>query len=157
MGIFINSGILHTIKFYLLTLSCDFWLNLYLTEDELTLVQVMAWCHQAASNHLSQCLLRSVPPFGVTRPQWVKRNQTIGSGNDFMPSGSKLLCTWASVYSDLLRHMVLQGHKDLKGIEIQICIWPTSHKTPLIEIIDSVDVSVPSGNKRHWTKHHWFR
>ena len=29
MGIFIKSGILHTLKFHLHTLSCDFWLNLW--------------------------------------------------------------------------------------------------------------------------------
>ena len=32
----------------------------------------MAWCHQATSHYLSQCWPRSVPPNGVTRPQWVK-------------------------------------------------------------------------------------
>ena len=37
-----------------------------------TLVQVMAWCHQATSHYLSKCWPRSVSPYGVTRPQWVK-------------------------------------------------------------------------------------
>ena len=36
-----------------------------------TLVQVMAWCHQATSHNLSQCWPRSMSPYGVTRPQWV--------------------------------------------------------------------------------------
>ena len=36
-----------------------------------TLVQVMAWCHQATSHYLSQCWPRSMPPYGFTRPQWV--------------------------------------------------------------------------------------
>ena len=36
-----------------------------------TLVQVMAWCHQATSHYLSQCWPRSLSPYGVTRPQWV--------------------------------------------------------------------------------------
>ena len=43
-----------------------------LTVDKSTLVQVMAWCRQATSNYLSQCWHRSVSPYGVTRPQWVK-------------------------------------------------------------------------------------
>ena len=44
-----------------------------LTDDKSTLVQVMAWCHQATSHYLSQCWPRSLSPYGVTRPQWVKR------------------------------------------------------------------------------------
>ena len=39
--------------------------------DKSTLVQVMAWCRQAASHYLSQCWPRSQSPYGVTRPQWV--------------------------------------------------------------------------------------
>ena len=42
------------------------------SDDKSTLVQVMAWCHQAASHYLSQCCPRSLSPYGVTRPQWVK-------------------------------------------------------------------------------------
>ena len=38
--------------------------------DKSTLVQVMAWCHQATSHYLSQCWPRSLSPYGITRPQW---------------------------------------------------------------------------------------
>ena len=41
------------------------------SDDKSTLVQVMAWCHQAASHYLSQCCPKSLSPYGVTRPQWV--------------------------------------------------------------------------------------
>ena len=41
------------------------------TDDQSTLVQVMAWCRQATSHYLSQCWPRSLSPYGVTRPQWV--------------------------------------------------------------------------------------
>ena len=41
------------------------------TDDQSTLVQVMAWCRQATSHYLSQCWPRSQSPYGVTRPQWV--------------------------------------------------------------------------------------
>ena len=41
------------------------------SDDQSTLVQVMAWCRQAASHYLSQCCPRSLSPYGVTRPQWV--------------------------------------------------------------------------------------
>ena len=37
-----------------------------------TLAQVMAWCRQATSHYLNQCWPRSLPPYGVTRPQRVK-------------------------------------------------------------------------------------
>ena len=43
----------------------------YVTDDESTLVQVMAWCLQAPSHYLSQCWPRSMPQYGITRPQWV--------------------------------------------------------------------------------------
>ena len=41
-------------------------------DDKSTLVQVMAWCHQATSHYLSQCWPRSMSQYGVTRPHWVK-------------------------------------------------------------------------------------
>ena len=55
-------------------LSCEIalkWMSLDLIDDKSTLVQVMAWCHQATSHYLSQCWPRSLSPYGVTRPQWV--------------------------------------------------------------------------------------
>ena len=47
------------------------WMPRDLTDDKSTLVQVMAWCHQATSHYLSQCWPSSMPQYGVTRPQWV--------------------------------------------------------------------------------------
>ena len=41
------------------------------TADKSTLVQVMAWCHQATSHYLSQCWLSFLSPYCVARPQWV--------------------------------------------------------------------------------------
>ena len=46
-------------------------MSLDLTDDELILVQVMAWCRQATSHYLNECLPTSLIPFGITRPQWV--------------------------------------------------------------------------------------
>ena len=48
------------------------WMSLDLT-DKSTLVQVMAWYHEATSHYLSQCWLRSMSPYGITRPPWVKK------------------------------------------------------------------------------------
>ena len=36
------------------------WMSLDFTNDQSTLVQVMAWCHQATSHYLSQCCPRSM-------------------------------------------------------------------------------------------------
>ena len=51
------------------------------SDDKSTLVQVMAWCRQAASHYLSQCCPRSLSPYGVTRPQWVNGKCNISNGN----------------------------------------------------------------------------
>ena len=72
-------------KFFIsfkLTLVTDGWvmsceiplsrMSLNHTDDKPTLVQVMAWCRQATSQYLNQCWPRSMSPYGVTRPQWVK-------------------------------------------------------------------------------------
>ena len=56
------------------SISCEIaliWMLLDFTDDQSTLVQVMAWCHQTTSHYLSQCWPRSLSPYGVTRPQWV--------------------------------------------------------------------------------------
>ena len=45
--------------------------------DKSTLVQVMAWCHQATSHYLSQCWPKFMLPYGVTRPQWVNMHLKI--------------------------------------------------------------------------------
>ena len=47
-------------------------MSLDITDDESTLVVVMAWCRQATSHYLSQCWPSSMSPNGVTRSQWVK-------------------------------------------------------------------------------------
>ena len=48
------------------------WTAQDITDDKSTLVQVMAWCHQATSHYLIQCWPSYLSPCGVTRPQWVK-------------------------------------------------------------------------------------
>ena len=50
------------------------WMPLNFTDHMSTLVQVMAWCHQAPSHYLNQCWPRSPTPYSVTRPQWVKHS-----------------------------------------------------------------------------------
>ena len=45
------------------------WMSLDFTDDQPTLAEVMAWCHQETSHYQSQCWPRSLSPCGVTRPQ----------------------------------------------------------------------------------------
>ena len=56
-------------------ISCEIaliWMSLDFTDDQSTLVQVMAWCRQATSHYLVLCWPRSLLAYGVTRPQWDK-------------------------------------------------------------------------------------
>ena len=48
-----------------------------LTDDKSTLVQVMAWCHQATSHYLSQCWPSSMSPYGINRQQCVNVHQSL--------------------------------------------------------------------------------
>ena len=41
------------------------------TDDRSKLIQVMVWCHQATGHYWSQCWLRSISTYHITRPQWV--------------------------------------------------------------------------------------
>ena len=68
------------------SISCEIaliWMSLDLNYEKSTLVQVMAWCHQAISHYLSQCWPRSLSPYGVTRPQWVNPSPPGQNGHPF--------------------------------------------------------------------------
>ena len=84
-------------------ISCEIaliWTSLDFTVDQSTLVQVMAWCCQATSHYLSQCWPRSLSPYGITRPQWVK--------------SYALLC-WFFFRINILEFSVLRLHQDCIG------------------------------------------
>ena len=82
-------------------ISCEtalIWTSLDFTDDQSTLVQVMAWCCQATSHCLSPCWPQSLSPYGVTRPQWVKEN-VVGSvvcNISLMVNEER----WVNVYSE---------------------------------------------------------
>ena len=46
------------------------WMPQNNTDDKSTLVLVMAWCRQATSHYLNQCLQRPMTPYDITRPHW---------------------------------------------------------------------------------------
>ena len=58
------------------------WIPLDLTNGKSTFVQALAWCRQVTSHYLKQCWF--LPPFGVTRPQWVKCTHSFGSSDKYM-------------------------------------------------------------------------
>ena len=76
-------------------ISCEIsliWMSLDFTDNQSTVVQVMAWCRQTTGHYLSQCWPRSLSPYGVTRPQlieaewYVSVSQAIfGSDNGLSP------------------------------------------------------------------------
>ena len=68
-------------------ISCELALrcmSLDLAYGKSTLVQVMAWCHQATSHYRSQCWPRSLLPYGVTRPLWVNSSGLTHSGTGML-------------------------------------------------------------------------
>ena len=62
--IFIRQSVIYGLSF-----CCEVvlrWMSLDLSDDKSTMVQVMAWCHQATSHYLSQCWPRFMSPYGVS-------------------------------------------------------------------------------------------
>ena len=62
-----------------------------LTDEKSTLVQVMAWCHQATNHYLNQCWPRSMMLYGVTEPQWINWSVCYMCLYIFIPSDSTKL------------------------------------------------------------------
>ena len=99
--------------------SCEIalrWLPQNLSNVKSTLVQVMAWCHQATGHYLNQCWPRSLMSYGVTRPQWVNANH-----DDAAVKHPAIM--WTSVdyllvvKPDLNRHMISLGHNELISVK----------------------------------------
>ena len=78
------------------------WMPLDLTDDKSTSVQVMAWCRQATSHHLSQCWSRSMSSNVITRPQWVNKLKQV---SNFIPGKSLLQITQINQASDLYNQL----------------------------------------------------
>ena len=72
------------------------WMQLDLSDDKSTLVQVMDWCRQATSHYLSQCWPRSMSSNGVTRPQWVNFKQKFA----ILCNAANSLCHWIWIIND---------------------------------------------------------
>ena len=91
-------------------ISCEIaliWMLLDFTDDQSSLVQVMAWCSQAPSHYLSQCWPRSLSPYGVTRPQWVNSDESKRPHLHSNDKNSHMLCIFAAYVTRLPRHHIL--------------------------------------------------
>ena len=127
------------------------WTPQDLTDDQSTLVQVMAWCRQATSDFLNQCWPSSMMLYGVIRPQWVNflssDKTTIpieiihiwysGSARtDFiyyetylvLPKCIFFYCYISGIYTVFLLLYILL-HNILRITNILICFWHLYFKT----------------------------
>ena len=87
-------------------ISCEIaliWMSPDFADDQSTLVQVMAWCRQAPSHYLNQCWPRSLPPYGVTRPQWVKNSVNDETDRTWITTVTVTDYTCVSVHDDVIR------------------------------------------------------
>ena len=107
-------------------ISCEIaliWMSLDFTDDQSTLVQVMACCRQAPSHYLSRCWLRSLSPYGVTRPQWVKHLQDFNinlgqfSIHDLKQSPSQ----WAKTLHIFIYHVFSDWTRYCMDISMALC------------------------------------
>ena len=80
-----------------------------LTDDKSTLVQVMAWCRQATSHYLNQCWPRSMSPYAVTMPQWVKKVVMVERGYEIQV-GDGFQRDWLYCYKSPLRSRTNMDH-----------------------------------------------
>ena len=93
------------------------WMPQYLIDHQSTLVQAMAWCHQATSHCLSQCWPRCLPPYGVTRPHWVKLmhywEKRWSCMNNFCNNLIKLSFVNASHKTNVGQNLLMKTHKTI--------------------------------------------
>ena len=83
----------------------------------------MAWCRQATSHYLSQCCPRSMSPYGVIRPQWVK---TVFPGIGISIIKIRQSCHWGTMFwsfSTITSHLT-----DISIMFVSTFIWFTVTK-----------------------------
>ena len=133
-------------------ISCELalrWMSLNLTDDKSTLVLVMAWCHQAISHYLSQYWPRSLSPYGVTRPQWVKEKEHYSTGK--LPHELDIesqvfyhgFAVWYCNYRNKTFHFEFSNVLTMHGFCIQGCL------SFLDGVYDNMSVAWPRNIKPH--------
>ena len=120
-------------------ISCEIalrWMSLDFTDDQSTLVQVMAWCCQATIHYLNQYWLNSLSACGVTRPQWVNSSHHGQNGCHFADNIFK--CTFMNEKFYILIRISLkfvpQGPIDNIPASVRIMAWRRlGYKLPTID------------------------
>ena len=114
------------------------WMPWDLTDDKSTLVQVMAWCHQATSHYLSQCWPSSMSPYGITRPQWVKWNNLFWRSIHYVNSLltlEKIFLDICQAISNAIRRMPQDFSEDKLSLStlVQVMVRHWTYSKPLPE------------------------
>ena len=97
----------------ILSNSCEItlrWMPQEPTDGNLKLVQVMAWCRQAISHRVSKRRPRSLSPYGIPRPQWVKEilSRFLGSiSPTIFPRSSNSIEIWYHCYHITGHHIAM--------------------------------------------------
>ena len=162
-------------------ISCEIaliWMSLDFTDDQSTLLQMMAWCHQATSHYLSQCWPRSLSPYGVTWPQWVGSLVQVMAcqqlGADSLSESmmifthrelSNMAINTVSLVYDvaIICHQVrciCWGHPSLFHTAMSLLSWyqlfctgDISYRFIWMKFINMLSMCVQSGMHRHF---HWW-
>ena len=113
------------------------WTSLDVSDDKSTLVQVMAWCHQATSHYLKQCWRRSLLPYDVTRPQWVNNARYLLSYHYQHTGVTPLYSNYQNAFLELKAAM-LAPYGQWRA-ELSNPIIPSSQHMPLWETFLSCD------------------
>ena len=134
------------------------WMPQDLSDDKSTLVQVMAWCRQAASHYLSQCWPRSMLPYSITRPQWVNSLASERFGWNFRYESVKpiLVIDGWGIYCAIALRWVSLDHTDddnfefTNGYEMMYKAWSNTEKMPYGFSSSSVKFQGHTGQKYRW-------
>ena len=134
-------------------------MSLDFTDDQSTLVQVMAWCRQATSHYLSQCWPRSLSPYGVTRPR-VNTLKPRQNGHHFPGDIFKCIFLNENVWIWILLSLKFVSKGPINNIPalVQIMAWHLPSDNPLSEpmlviLLMHICVTWPQWVNRHWGNH----
>ena len=119
-----------------------------LTSDKSTLVQVMAWCRQATSHYLSQCWPRSLSPYGVTRPQWVKQMGLLFFLDSFI--FSNIVHYKCNIEVQYFCVKLVQCVFSLHTAQWILMTWCFSTRAHFLFLASSVSFTLYSANHRAW-------
>ena len=96
------------------------------TYDQSILVQVMAWGRQATSHYLSQCWPKSLSPYGIIRPQWVKHGLThwpLGDLTVILNKKISNLFYWMTYWEFNVKLFSYECHRDIMSTVVQVMAW----------------------------------